>query len=46
MRKRKIKKDKLPQSNDPKQSREKVAFIFGIIVAITTIIKNLYDMFK
>lgn len=46
MQKRKLQKDKLPQSNDLKQSREKVAFIFGIIVAITTIIKNLYDMLK
>ncbi|WP_181246094.1 hypothetical protein [Clostridium diolis] len=46
MRKRKPKKYKLPQSNDPKQFREKVSFIFSIIGIIITIIKNLYDMSK
>lgn len=46
MRRRKAKRKKLPQSNDPKQFREKVSFAFSIIGIITTIIKNLYDMFK
>lgn len=44
MQKRKNKKTKLPQDNE--SLKQFIGFILGVVVAITTIIKNLFDMIK
>ena len=35
----------LQRKHTPKQLRDFITFLLGIIVALTTIVKNLYDMF-